>query len=287
MPHRNDLADFSCVYQTLDQPCDVCYSKGFPCGRDDKVWGERRRSIEASNNQEPVSTTEALGPAVPRPPLIPADLECSANDAVAMTQLIQRAVDDNPGEWIYVKRAVLPYFDNQARSQLVHHTLLATAHLESIMFQWRANLSERRSFIPIPEFEQHLTEFALEKVPGAHLSLVHHLGHAYRLAREALQREDYFDALLGTFLLARVSLGLCRCESFDHARALELCAGKVFQSKGDSSGGVLKKAVRCFIEDTVFLGMHGWGSGTTGDGVVELDKEKGVRIHSHNCRSRH
>jgi hypothetical protein len=265
----------------------VCYSKGFPCGRDDKVWGERRRSIEASNNQEPVPETRTFVPAVPHPPAIPDDLECSPNDAVALNRLIWRAVEDDPGEWIYVNRAVLPYSDNHARSKLVHHTLLATAYLESITFQWRTSLRERRSFIPIPEFEQHLTEFALQKVPGAHPSLVQHLGHAYRLAREAIQREDFFDALLGTFLLARVSLGLCRCESFDHARGLELCAGKVFRSKGDDSAGFLKKAVHYFIEDTLFLRMHGWGSGTLGDGVVELDRRDGVRIHCHNCRGSH
>lgn len=248
------LFNFQCVYNTPDDPCDVCYKKGLVCGRNDKVWGEGRRrgGLDVSGRQDPPTTSMDIGHFVqhiPHPPSIPDDLECSADDALYLNQLLHQFEGE---KWwcIHLVRLVFPYSDHHGRSQLVHHTLLAVAYIEAITFQCDTLSAPGTHgwFFRRPDYDHHFTEFASQKAPEVYESWVRHLGHSYRLVREAINRENYFDAMLGSLLLAQGSFRLGRYEeSHVHAQALLRCASKMFERKSEDTAGFLKAAADCIM----------------------------------------
>jgi hypothetical protein len=113
------------------------------------------------------------------------------------------------------------------------------AHQSVLRFQFILCFSSTNLRIPSIEYEQTLAKFASHNAPGHYTSYLRHLGHTYRLIREAIEKEDYFDAMLGGLLLTVISSCLAKSDVLGHAHALGRCAMKVFKSKLDDREGFL------------------------------------------------
>jgi hypothetical protein len=62
MPH----SDFECVYKSLDDPCEVCFKKGLPCGKEEKVWGDKRyKRIHPQSGSEPATQHQPFNSQLP------------------------------------------------------------------------------------------------------------------------------------------------------------------------------------------------------------------------------
>ena len=169
-------------------PCKLCYEKGFPCGADEKVWGQRsglpNGRTPLSNNRKVRNTIEPVvrgcaevSEEIPRQPVTPNGLTLSSADALCIEWV-----------WRYLSTRQLG-FCGEAYPRAA----------ECMVRRYGRNISSRavrHAVIVVAHRCRHGVQSCYDK------QALQSLDYCYQYTRKAIQLTSYIDVAYASYFMA-------------------------------------------------------------------------------------